>query len=109
MFWIVWCVVMVFYIWCGWRVFVKAGKPGWAAIIPIYNAVVMLDIVGKPIWWIILFLIPLVNIVVAIIVLVAFAKCFGKGVGFAMGLLFLGFIFYPILAFGSATYTKPAA
>ena len=107
-FWIVCLAVILFNIWCLWRVFEKAGKPGWAAIIPIYNLVVLLQIVGKPIWWIILFIIPIVSLIVAIIVYVALAKVFGKGVGFALGLIFLGFIFLPILAFGSATYTKPA-
>jgi len=108
-FWIVCIAIILFYVWCMWRVFEKAGKPGWAAIIPIYNLVVLLQIVGKPIWWIILFIIPIVSLIVAIIVYVALARAFGKGVGFALGLIFLGFIFLPILAFGSATYTKPAA
>jgi len=87
-----------------WKVFVKAGKPGWASIIPIYNLVVLLEIVGKPIWWIILMLIPLVNLIVYIIILVELAKRFGKGVGFAIGLLLFPFICFPILGFGSAQY-----
>ena len=87
-----------------WKIFVKAGKPGWAAIVPIYNLVVLLEIVGKPIWWIILMIIPLVNIIVYIIVLIELAKRFGKGIGFALGLLFLPFIFFPVLGFGSAQY-----
>ena len=91
-----------------WKIFTKAGKPGWAAIIPIYNIIVLLQIVGRPIWWLILLLIPIVNIVIAIILAIDLAKAFGKGAGFGLGLIFLGFIFYPILGFGSATYTKPA-
>lgn len=87
-----------------WKTFAKAGKPGWGAIIPIYNVILLLDIAGRPIWWIILLLIPLVNIVVGIIVSIDVAKNFGKGVGFGLGLVFLGFIFYPILGFGSAQY-----
>jgi len=87
-----------------WKVFEKAGKPGWAAIIPIYNLVVLLEIVGKPIWWIILMLIPLVNLIVYIIILVELAKRFGKGVGFAIGLLIFPFICFPILGFGNAQY-----
>jgi hypothetical protein len=87
-----------------WKVFVKAGKPGWAAIIPIYNVIVLLQIAGKPVWWIILFLIPLVNIIMAIIVGIAVAKNFGKSGGFGVGLGLLGFIFYPILGFGDAEY-----
>lgn len=90
-----------------WKVFTKAGKPGWAAIIPIYNIVVLLEIVGKPIWWIILMLIPIVNIVVQIIVTHQLSKSFGKDVGFTIGLIFLGFIFFPILGFGSAKYIGP--
>ena len=87
-----------------WKTFAKAGKPGWGAIIPIYNGILLLEIAGRPIWWIILLLIPLVNIVVGIIVSIDVAKNFGKGVGFGLGLVFLGFIFYPILGFGSAQY-----
>lgn len=96
--------VAVFYLVTGWKIFTKAGKPGWAVIIPIYNIVVMLEIVQRPIWWIILFFIPVVNVVIAIMMLVDLAKVFGKGTGFALGLIFLSFIFYPILAFGSASY-----
>ncbi|MDG2389813.1 MAG: DUF5684 domain-containing protein [Planctomycetaceae bacterium] len=87
-----------------WKVFTKAGKPGWASIVPIYNVIVMLEIAGKPIWWILLFFIPLVNIVIALLVVIDFAKAFGKGTGYALGLIFLGFIFYPMLAFGDAQY-----
>lgn len=87
-----------------WKVFAKAGKPGWAAIIPIYNLVVLLEIAGKPIWWLVLMLVPLVNFVVAILIGIGVAERFGKGAGFGLGLTFLGFIFYPILGFGSAQY-----
>jgi hypothetical protein len=88
-----------------WKVFTKAGHPGWAAIIPIYNVYILLQIAGRPGWWLLLFLIPLVNVVIAILVAIDVAKAFGKGVGFGLGLAFLGFIFYPILGFGSDTYT----
>lgn len=90
-----------------WKIFAKAGKPGWAALIPIYNIVVMLEIVGKPIWWVVLFLIPCVNVIVGILVAVELANRFGLGAGFAVGLILLPFIFYPILGFGSAQY-RPA-
>ena len=90
-----------------WKVFTKAGQPGWAAIIPIYNVIVLLKIIGKPWWWIIGLLIPFVNFVVMILMAVGLAKVFGKGIGFAIGLILLSFIFYPILAFGDATYTAP--
>ena len=89
-----------------WKVFVKAGQPGWGVLIPIYNVYLMLQIAGRPGWWLILFLIPFVNFVVGIIVDIDIAKNFGKDAAFGLGLFFLGFIFYPILAFGSATYQK---
>jgi hypothetical protein len=87
-----------------WKAFSKAGKPGWAAIIPFYNIVVILEIAGKPVWWIVLFFIPLVNFVVSILISIEVAKAFGRGAGFGLGLAFLGPIFWPILGFGSAEY-----
>lgn len=87
----------------------KAGQPGWASIIPIYNLIVFLQIVGRPIWWFILLLIPLVNIIIMIILIIDFAKSFGKGVGFAILAIFFGFITMPMIAFGSATYQGPSA
>jgi hypothetical protein len=90
-----------------WKTFAKAGQPGWAAIIPIFNVYVLLKIANRPWWWLLLMLIPLVNLVIAIIVALDVAKAFGKSTGFGIGLVFLGFIFYPILGFGSATYTQP--
>ncbi len=92
-----------------WKTFSKAGQPGWAAIIPIYNIIVWLQISGRPIWWIILLLIPIVSIVIFVIICIDLAKSFGKGTGFGIGIFFLGFIFIPILGFGSATYQGPAA
>ena len=92
----------------GWKMFAKAGKPGWAFIVPVYNVIVLLEITGRPIWWVVLWLIPPVNFIVAIIVMVDLAKSFGKDVMFAIGLIFLGFIFIPILGFGSAKYEGPA-
>jgi hypothetical protein len=92
-----------------WKVFEKAGKPGWAAIIPIYNIIVLLDIVGKPIWWIVLFLIPLVNFVIMILVSMELAVCFGKSKGWGFGLLvILPFVGYPMLGFGQDKYSAPA-
>lgn len=93
-----------------WKLFAKAGKPGWASIVPIYNIIVLLEIVGRPLWWIILLLIPCVNIVVGIMVTLDFAKSYGKSVGFAIGLLLLPFIFLPMMAFSDETdYEGPAA
>ena len=108
-FWIVCLVLVVIQIAAMWKVFEKAGKPGWAAIIPIYNAIVIIQIAGKPVWWFLLYLIPLVNIVIAVIVTHNLSKNFGKGVGFTLGLIFLGFIFMPILAWGDAQYQPPPA
>src|SRR4030043_125096 len=97
--------VSVFLIVAAWKVFVKAGQPGWACIIPFYNYYILLKIASKPGWWLILLFIPLVNIVILFLMCLGIAQNFGKGTGFAVGLFFLGFIFSPILAFGSAQYT----
>lgn len=90
-----------------WRVFTKAGEPGWASLIPIYNVIVLLKIVGRPLWWIILLLIPFVGLIFSIIVSIDLAKSFGKGTGFGVGLALLGIVFMPMLAFGDAQYQKP--
>jgi len=87
-----------------WKVFSKAGQPGWAVIIPIYNIYIMCKVAGRPGWWVLLMFIPLVNFIIAIILNIDIAKNFGKGVGFGIGLIFLPFIFLPILGFGSAEY-----
>jgi len=92
-----------------WKIFTKAGKPGWAAIVPIYNILVMLEIIGRPMWWIVLLFIPFVNIVAAFIVANDLAKAFGKTIGWTLGLIFLPVIFYPMLAFGNAKYGGPVA
>jgi len=92
-----------------WKTFTKAGKPGWAVLVPFYNLVVLLEVVGRPLWWIVVLLIPGVNFIFLIIIAIDLAKSFGKGTGFAMGLIFLSPIFYPILGFGSARYQGPAA
>ena len=91
-----------------WVIFTKANEPGWAAIVPIYNIIVMFKICGKPLWWVVLFLIPLVNMVASILVTLSFAKSFVKSTGFAVGMIFLPFIFMPMLAFGDARYQGPA-
>ena len=92
-----------------WKTFAKAGKPGWAAIVPFYNTWVLLEIVGRPGWWLILYFIPIVGLIIGIIVLVELAKSFGKGVGYALGLIFLSPIFIVMLGFGSARYVGPDA
>jgi hypothetical protein len=92
-----------------WKVYVKAGKPGWAAIIPIYNIWVLLQIVGRPGWWIILFFIPFVNFIMSIVISFDVAESFEHGIPFALGLFFFPFIFYLILGFGDDKYAGPAA
>jgi hypothetical protein len=91
-----------------WKTFEKAGRPGWEGIVPIYNLVIMLQIIGKPLWWIVLFFIPIVGLVAAILVGIAFAEKFGKGAGFGVGLALLPFVFYPILGFGDAQFVGGA-
>lgn len=90
-----------------WKVFTKAAQPGWASIIPIYNIYILLKIAGKPGWWLLLFLVPLVNVVIGVIVALDIAKAFGKGTGFGIGLALLSWLFYPILGFGDAVYQGP--
>ncbi len=107
--WLFYMAIGVFMIVSMWKVYVKAGKPGWAVLIPFYNILVMLEIIGKPWWYLLLMFIPIVNIVIAVMVTLDTAKVFGKGSGFGVGLIFLPFIFYPILAFGDARYLGVAA
>lgn len=104
---LIWLAVAVFMLAAMWTVYVKANKPGWAAIIPIYNSYVLLKIVNRPGWWLVLYFIPLVNLVVHIIVLNDLSKAFGKGVGYTLLLLFLPFLGWPLLAWGDAKFKKP--
>ncbi len=107
---LVWLAVFVVVIAAGWKVFEKAGQPGWAIIIPIFNIYIMLKIVGRPGWWLVLYFIPVVNVVIAVIISIDMAKSFGQTPAFGIVLLFLlcGFG-YLILGFGSARYVGPAA
>lgn len=91
-----------------WKTYEKAGQPGWGCLIPIYNGILLLKIAGRPLWWIILMIIPFVGIIVAFIVMIDVARNFGKGTGFGIGLTLLGFIFFPILGFGDAQYNPVA-
>lgn len=109
LFMLFWLAVVVVMIAAVWKVFTKAGQPGWAAIVPIYNLIVLMKIVGRPTWWVVLFFIPLVNFVVGILLCIDLARSFGQGTGFGIGLLLLAPIFYLILGFGSARYLGPAA
>jgi hypothetical protein len=87
-----------------WKVFDKAGLPGWGALIPIYNLVLWMRVAGRPGWWVLLLLVPFVNFIIAVVVSYDVALKFGKGIGYALGLLFLPMIFYPVLGFGPAQY-----
>ena len=101
---IVYLAVVVFEIASMWRVFTKAGHPGWGAIIPFYDTYLLIKTAGKPGWWLILMFIPLVNFIMLIIVMIGVARNIGKSGGFAVGLILLAPIFIPILGFGSAQY-----
>ena len=105
-FMLVWLAVVVLCIAGFWKTFTKAGEPGWAAIVPIYNLITLCKIAGRPGWWFILLLLPFVGFIVLIIVGLDVAKKFGKGQGFGVGLGLLPMIFYPILGFGSAQYRR---
>jgi hypothetical protein len=99
--------VMIFMIVAMWKVYEKAGQEGWACIVPIYNTYILLKIVGKPWWWLLLMLIPIVNIVYLIWTYNMLSKSFGKDEGFTVGLLLLSIVFFPILGYGSAKYLGP--
>ena len=90
-----------------WKTFEKAGEPGWAAIIPIYNLYILVKITGNEWWWLILFFIPVLNLLAGIKIGIDVAKAFGQGLGFGLGLVFLGFIFFPLLGFGNYRYLGP--
>jgi len=91
-----------------WKIFTKAGEPGWAAIVPIYNFIVLLKVTDNPIWYIVGFIIPIVNFIVFIKVSNDLSSVFGKGIGFTLGIIFLPFVFLPLLGFGSARYQGAA-
>ena len=97
--WILCLAVSIFTIVCNWKVFKKAGKNGWEAIIPIYNIVVLLEITKLPMWYLILFLIPVGNFVALLLIYIELAKKFGQSTAFGIGLAFLTPIFMAILAF----------
>lgn len=101
---IIYLAILVVVIAGVWKAFEKAGAPGWAAIIPIYNYYVMVKMAGKEGWWVILLFIPLVNLVVVFIVMIEIAKNFGKSTGFGVGMVLLSVVFWPILGFGDAEW-----
>lgn len=101
---IIYLAVLVLELVAMWKLFEKAGKPGWAAIIPIYNVIVMLEIAKKEWWYVLLLFVPIVNLVVSIIITIAFVKAYGKDTGFAVLTIFFAPIMYPLLAFGDSKY-----
>lgn len=96
--------VCVFLVISQWHMFKKAGKHGWAALVPFYNSYVLMEIAWGNGWLMFLMLLPLGNLVFSVLTCIKLAKAFGKSGGFAVGLIFLPIIFYPILAFGKAEY-----
>ncbi len=97
-----------------WKVFEKAGKPGWAALVPIYNTIILLEVVGRPVWWVVLMFVPIANIVVWLLIALDLAKAFGKSATFGViGLFFFNIIGMLMLGFGDAKYVgapnKPQA
>lgn len=103
-FMLIWLVVVVLTIAGMWKIFSKAGQPGWAAIIPIYNLWVLSKVGDSGVLWFVLtflFGIPIIKLWIDV------AKAFGKGIGFALGMFFLPFVFIPLLGFGSARYQGP--
>ncbi len=106
---LVYLAVFVVYIVALVKIFQKAGREWWEAIIPIYSTYVMIKIAGRPGWWFLLFFIPFVNLVVWIVVLNDLSKAFGHGVGFTLGLIFFSIIFLLILGFGSSQYQLAGA
>jgi len=112
---VVWLAIMVFMIVSWWIVFKKAGQPGWAILIPIYNFLVILRVAGKPWWWVFSMLLviipiagPILFLVVWILICNAISKNFGQGAGFTVGLVLLSIVFVPILAFGDYQYKAVA-
>jgi Family of unknown function (DUF5684) len=107
-FWVIYIAILALMVVSMWKLFVRAGKPGWASIIPLYSNIVMLEIAGKPIWWFFMLFIPVVNIVFAFLTLYHFSKSYGKAEGFSIGVALLSVIFIPLLAFSDAKYQGPA-
>jgi len=96
-----------------WRVFTKAGQPGWAVLIPFYNIYVYSQVVKRPGWWMLLYFASIIPVVGSLAVLfvsiidnLRLAKLFGKSSGFGVGIILLGVVFLPILAFGDADYDE---
>jgi hypothetical protein len=99
----------IFFIVCYWKIFTKAGQPGWAIFVPFYSLFVFLRIINKPWWYFFLFMIPIYGwFILPIICVHRLSLSFGKSAGFTLGLIFISIVFVPILAFDNSTYTKLA-
>ena len=101
-------IVAVMSIMVMWTIYDRAGQPGWASIVPIYNVIILLKIAGRPAWWFLLMMVPVVNLIVAFMLCMDLAVAFDRGIPFAAGLFLLPFIFYPLLAFGEPDYVGSA-
>ena len=110
---LVWIIVIGMYVLqiiAMWKIFTKAGKPGWAAIVPIYNNIVQLEIAGRPAWWVLLTMfVPIFGVWVAIVALIDLAKSYGKSGGFAALLILVPIVGWLILGFGKDKYLGPVA
>jgi len=102
-------LIALFYAFCSWKLFSKAGKPGWAALIPIYNTLVLLEILGREWFWILLMLIPGVDLVIVVAMMLDLAKVFGKDTAYGCLIVLFPYIMVPVLAFGDAKYLGPIA
>jgi len=101
---VLWVIVAVVLVIANWKIFTKAGKPGWAILVPVYNIVVMIQIIDKPMWWIVMLFIPIANIVFMIKILYNLVLKFGQPGWHVVLALFVGVIYYPYLAFSKASY-----
>ena len=92
-----------------WKIFNKAGRPGWPALVPIYNMFVLCEVCGLSGWFALLFMVPVLNIVTLIYLATRLGKAFAKGWGFILGIILLGVVFIPILGWDKSTYQGPPA
>jgi hypothetical protein len=110
--WIFVLIIAVIGIIANWKIFTKAGEEGWKSIIPIYNYVTLLKIVGINPLWILALLVPFVGGIAGLILSIAtylrLSQGFGKSTGFAIGLIFVPFVFLLILAFDKSTWNASA-
>jgi hypothetical protein len=102
-------LLAAFFVFCYWKLFTKAGRPGWAALIPIYNTLTQLEILGREWFWLLLMFIPGVNLVIAVVMMLDLAKVFGKDTAFGCLLILFPWVMIPVLALGDAKYLGPIA